>query len=106
MQFHDAHQDVLINPTMLIEVLSPSTETFDRGEKFQRYRQWLPMLQDYVLVAQDVPMIDHYHREAPDRWVLMTVAGLEATLTVETFDWSVALAEVYDRVEFPRTADI
>ena len=46
-------EDVLVNPTVIVEVLSPSTEAFDRGEKFRRYRRWLPTLTDYVLVAQD-----------------------------------------------------
>jgi Uma2 family endonuclease len=62
MQFHDAVQDVLLNPTLLVEVLSPSTEGYDRGDKFRRYRTWLPTLTDYVLVDQAQPAIDHFHR--------------------------------------------
>ena len=61
-QYHDQAQDVLLNPTVIVEVLSPSTEAFDRGDKFHRYRRWLPTLTDYVLVAQDRPVIDHYQR--------------------------------------------
>ena len=52
MQFHDQVRDVLLNPSLIIEVLSPSTEAFDRGEKFRRYRTWLPTLQDYLLVRR------------------------------------------------------
>lgn len=99
-QYHDQARDVLINPTLLIEVLSPSTASYDRGEKFYRYRTWLESLTDYVLVAQDAPAIDHYHREAPDVWRLRTVTGLEAFLHVETLQWTVALADVYERVVF------
>ena len=62
MQFHNQVQDVVLNPTVIVEVLSPSTAAFDRGEKFHLYRAWLPTLTDYVLVAQDRPVIDHYHR--------------------------------------------
>ena len=68
MQFHDQFHDVLLNPTLIVEVLSASTEAFDRGEKFRRYRTWLPTLQEYLLVAQDRPLIDHYHRVEENRW--------------------------------------
>jgi len=67
LQFHDQVRDVLLNPRVIVEVLSPSTEAFDRGEKFRRYRAWLPTLSDYVLVAQDRPLIDHYHRQEEAR---------------------------------------
>ena len=81
-------EDVLLNPKVIVEVLSPSTEAFDRGEKFHRYRRWLPTLTDYVLVAQDRPVIDHYQRiptgsPAPQeqtRWELETLEGLDANL--------------------------
>src|SRR4029434_9849874 len=75
-QYHDQARDVLLNPAALFKVLSPSTEAFDRGEKFVRYRDWLPSLRDYVLVAQEHPMLDHYHRTAPDQWTLTTAHGL------------------------------
>ena len=80
MQFHSQVQDVLVNPTVIVEVLSPSTEAFDRGEKFRPYRAWLPTLTDYVLVAQDRPMIDHYQRTPTGRWELETLEGLDANL--------------------------
>ena len=70
LQFHDQARDVLLNATVIVEVLSPSTEAFDRGEKFRRYRTWLPTLTDYVLVAQDRPLIDHYHRQEDGTWAL------------------------------------
>jgi Uma2 family endonuclease len=65
-QYHDQARDVLLNPTVIVEVLSPSTEIFDRGDKLYRYRRWLPTLTDYVLVAQDRPVIDYYQRTRPD----------------------------------------
>lgn len=57
MEFHDKHRDVLLNPTVVIEVLSPTTEAFDRGEKFWRYRTYLSSLTDYLMVSQSMPMI-------------------------------------------------
>ena len=99
-QYHDQRQDVLLNPTVLIEVLSPSTATWDRSEKLQRYRRWLPTLTDYVLVAQDAPIVEHYHRLAPGRWTFDTLEGLEAVLDLESIGWTVPLHEVYERVEF------
>ncbi len=103
-QYHDQARDVLLNPTVLLEVLSPSTEAFDRGEKFDRYRHWLPALQDYVLVAQERPTLDHYHRTAPDQWTLTTGRGLDASLVLATIGARLALREAYERVAFPATS--
>ena len=99
-QYHDQAKDVLLNPTLLIEVLSPSTAGYDRGEKFQGYRRYLPPLTTYLLVAQDQPAIDLYLREG-ERWLLHTVEGLDAHLHVAALDWTVALADIYERVVFP-----
>src|SRR6266542_3901125 len=101
MQFHDQVPDVVLNPTVIMEVLSPSTAAFDRGEKFHLYRTWLPTLTDYVLVAQDRPVIEHYHRGPDDLWTLRTLEGLAAVLHLEQIGCTVALADVYERLEFP-----
>jgi Uma2 family endonuclease len=100
MQFHDEGRDVLLNPTVIIEVLSPSTEAFDRGEKFRRYRSWLPTLQDYLLVAQDKPLMDHYHRVEENRWELVSTEGLVAGLRLESIHCILRLTDVYDRIIF------
>lgn len=100
-QYHDQARDVLLNPTVLIEVLSPSTEAFDRGEKFRRYRAWLPVLTDYALVAQDRPLMDHYHRQGDGMWAFRTLEGLEATLHLDSIGCTVGLADVYERIVFP-----
>jgi len=110
MQFHSQAEDVLVNPKVIVEVLSPSTEAFDRGEKFRRYRAWVPTLTDYVLVAQDRPVIDHYQRTpagspAPQeqtRWELETLEGLDAHLPLPSIACTVPLAEVYERIVFPQ----
>ena len=101
MQFHDQFRDVLLNPTLIIEVLSASTEAFDRGEKFRRYRTWLPTLTDYLLVAQDTPLLDHYHRVEQHRWELVPLEALDASLHLESIHCTLQLADVYERIVFP-----
>ena len=99
-KFHDKYSDVLLNPNVIIEVLSKSTEAFDRGEKFIRYRTWLPSLTNYILVSQDKPMIEHYRRQSDGEWVLSTLDGLGAALKIESIGCSLKLSDVYDGVQF------
>ena len=100
-QFHDEYRDILLNPTVIIEVLSPSTEAYDRGEKFLRYRTHLASLANYLLVAQNKPLIDHYRRKGNNRWELSSVEGLEGSLYLTSIDCTLRLADVYDRITFP-----
>ena len=99
-QFHDQYQDVLINPTVIIEVLPESTEVFDRDEKFRRYQTNLDSLQDYVLVSQALPLIQIYSRQT-DGWLYKHAAGLDDVLYLPSLDCRLPLADVYDRVTFP-----
>lgn len=101
LQFHDEHRDVLLNPTVIIEVLSPTTEAFDRGEKWVRYQTWLPALTDYVLVAQARAHLDHYHRRASSEWIYTLASRLEDELRLDSIGCVLRLADVYDRVQFP-----
>jgi Uma2 family endonuclease len=100
-QFHDTYRDVLLNPTVVIEVLSPSTEAFDRGEKFWRYRTWLPSLTSYLLVSQAMPLIEYYLRQPNNDWVLSTVSDTHGSLSLAALGCTLQLSEVYDRVAFP-----
>jgi len=95
-QFEDAHVDTLLNPTLLIEVLSPSIEAYDRGGKFAHYRK-IPTLREYLLVAQDQPSIECYLRQG-DVWILTEAVGLEADVPLESIDCVLSLREVYDKV--------
>jgi Uma2 family endonuclease len=104
LQFLDERQDVLINPKIIIEVLSQSTESYDRGEKFRRYRMHLATLTDYVLVSQTLPLIEHFRRQSDDKWLLSTVNEIDATLRLASIDCALRLSEVYDRVVFPEEA--
>jgi Uma2 family endonuclease len=96
-QFHDQHGDVLLNPTVIFEVLSPSTERYDRTEKFTRYRTEIESLQDYVMVSQDQPHIEHHHRQPDGTWQAVEVEGLDRELLLSSIDCRIPLAEVYRR---------
>lgn len=95
-QFSD-DVDNLLNPTLIIEVLSPSTEGYDRGKKFQHYRT-MPSLKTYLLVAQDQPRIEQYILQENDIWWFNDVAGLESHLKLDTLNCELNLSEVYQRV--------
>lgn len=88
----------LLNPTLLIEVVSPSTEAYDRGEKFQRYRA-IPSLRAYLVVSQDRPHIDAYLREG-ESWHLIDADGLEAILRLDALNMTLALVDVYRNIAF------
>jgi len=95
-QFEDSHVDTLLNPTLLIEVLSPSTEAYDRGGKFAHYRK-ISTLYEYLLVSQDQPSIERYMRQG-DVWILTEAVGPEASMSLESIDCVLSLREVYDKV--------
>ena len=99
-EYFDENSDVIINPTVIVEVLSPSTEAFDRGEKFQRYRAWNATLKDYVLVSQTKPHIEHFHRQLDGGWTMHESAGLNATVNLSSISCTLKLADVYDRIVF------
>ena len=100
-RYLDHHRDVLMNPQVLIEALSDSTEAFDRGAKFIRYRKALPSLTDYILVWQKLPLIEHFIRQADGNWLMVTAIGLDASLGITSLGCSLELSEVYRLVEFP-----
>lgn len=91
--------DCATNPTVLVEVLSDSTERYDRGEKFRRYSE-LPSLRTYVLVSQHQALVEVYERRADDRWLLTRYEGLDASAHLESVDVALPLAEVYLDAEF------
>lgn len=99
--YHDERRDVLVNPTAIFEVLSYSTEAYDRGEKFLRYRTQIETLQDYVLVAQDQPRIEHFSRQPDGTWPSEEVSGLAGVLTLPSIGCQISMVEVYNRIAFP-----
>ena len=102
--FSDEHRDVLLNPKVIIEVLSPSTQRYDQTKKFFRYRKELPNLTDYLLIYQDVAFVEHHERTAESRWVHNAFDGLDDTLRIPSINCQIPMIEIYDRVDFA-TAD-
>lgn len=95
-QFEDEQGDTLLNPTALFEVLSDSTEGYDRGEKFARYRT-IPSLQEYVLVAQKKVQVEHFHRQDDVGW-LLRVLGPGDHLALPSLGCEIAVDEIYLKV--------
>jgi Uma2 family endonuclease len=98
-QFHDDRKDIILNPILVVEVLSKSTAAFDRGAKFQAYRT-VESLKEYLIVEQDSPLVEQYVREDDGRWALSTAAGLEGSLTLPSIGCTLNLGAVYDKVDF------
>jgi Uma2 family endonuclease len=95
-------KDTLLNPAVVIEVLSPSTEKYDRGAKFRHYQQ-VPSLREIVLVAQDEPVCERFVRQPDGTWNLATVTRLEDELIFITIPARVRLSDIYSGVTFPET---
>jgi Uma2 family endonuclease len=94
----DDRRDVLLNPSLIVEVLSDSTEAYDRGDKFALYRQ-LPSLHEYLLVSQHRVGVELYTRGEDGRWMLTDYAALADRVPLTSIDCTLALAEVYDKLE-------
>src|SRR5689334_24876013 len=86
--------ETLLNPGVIIEVLSESSEAYDRGNKFGHYRT-LESLSDYLLVAQDKPLVEHYSRQSGGRWLLAAVNGIDERIDIVSIDRSLALSLRY-----------
>jgi len=100
--FHDKQRDVLLNPKVIFEVLSPSTERYDQTKKFFRYRKELPTLTDYVLIYQDAPFVEHHEKMPDGRWSHNAADGIEDILQISSIKIELSLHEIYDRVEFTK----
>jgi Uma2 family endonuclease len=94
------NKNTLINPTILVEVLSPSTESHHRGLKFIRYRQ-LESLKEYVLVSQDQPRVETYVRQPSGSWLLSEFTALDSSATFDSLECKIPLADIYHQVVFP-----
>jgi Uma2 family endonuclease len=94
--------DNLLNPTIIIEVLSDSTEAYDRGTKFKNYRK-LDSLQEYILIAQDKPSIERFVRQPNGTWNISAndTEGLESSVELTSIGCTLHLTEVYEHVVFP-----
>ena len=93
----------IVNPTAIIEVLSPSTEKYDRGAKFRNYRK-IPTLIEYILVAQDEPVCERFIRQADGSWGYVSFVGLDDTLAFHSVPANILLADIYAGIDFPDVA--
>jgi Uma2 family endonuclease len=101
-RFLDDEVDTLLNPTMIAEILSPSTQSYDRGDKFAKYGQ-LTSLREYVLIAQDKVRVERYTLQGIE-WLLTEYNSLEDSLPLESIGCEIPLREIYASIEFPGDA--
>jgi Uma2 family endonuclease len=101
---NDPTRHVVTNPRVIIEVLSPTTEAYDRGEKFRRYRD-IPSLAEYVLISQDAPIVETFFRQGDGSWLIAgTYTGLDAHARLRAVDIEIALTDIFAGVTFPPPA--
>lgn len=98
-RFADEQKDTLLNPTLIVEVLSPSTEAYDRGLKFRQYRT-IESFQEYVLVSQYEPRIERFRRQSAGDWLLTECTGLRAACRFESVSCEIPMSEIYRNVVF------
>ena len=98
-EFDDSDKDAIINPVVIFEILSKSTERYDRGKKFDLYRE-LESLKEYVLVSQTEAQVERFVRQDDGDWLLTVLKGSEAVLTFASIDVSLTLSEIYEDIEF------
>ena len=99
IEFSEGKNDILRNPLLIIEVLSPATQAFDRGKKFKFYRG-LESVQEYVMISQDEPLVEAYFRRDPKTWLYTVAKGLEDGLEFASLAHRIALEDIYRKVVF------
>ncbi|WP_430015295.1 Uma2 family endonuclease [Microcystis protocystis FBCC-A270] len=92
-------QSNVINPLIIVEVLSNSTQSYDRGDKFKFYRS-LPTFQEYILIEQSSYSVERYYKQKDDQWLIDFVMGENAVLQLVSVDWQISLQDLYQRVNF------
>ena len=95
--------DTIMNPVAIFEVLSPSTASYDRGEKFRQYRS-IATLREYLMISQDVYLIEKYERQADAQWIFSEVSELDSVLTLASVPCQLALRDIYARVDLSATS--
>jgi Uma2 family endonuclease len=93
----DMDVDILISPKTVVELLSPSTADYDRGKKFELYRE-IPSLEEYVLTHSDAPHVEHFARQADASWIFREYKGLESSLRLVSLGCEIGMADIYERI--------
>ena len=104
LEFEDCSLDILLNPVVIMEVLSPTTEAHDRSWKFAHYRR-ITSLRDYVMLSQYQPFVEHYTRQSEETWTLVELSSLRDVLRLPSLGCDLPLAVIYERIEFPQAVD-
>lgn len=99
IEFAEGKTDIIQNPLLIFEVLSPGTQTFDRGVKFKFYRA-APSVQEYVMISQEEPIVESYSRQGHKTWLYTVAKGLEDTIEFASLRYSMDLKEIYRKVAF------
>lgn len=100
IEFPENRTDIVQNPVLIVEVLSPGTESFDRGKKFEMYRT-IPSFQEYLLISQTSPMVEQFCKQAKkNRWLYAAINGLDNRLAIESLQCELTLDHVYQKVAF------
>lgn len=97
-EMYEERSDIILNPSLVIEVLSPSTESYDRGEKFLRYRS-LPSFKEYVLISSDKHLVESFYRESSNLWQMRTAIGLDAEIELFSINKKITLKDIYENVK-------
>jgi Uma2 family endonuclease len=105
LEYADQHRDMVTNPTLIVEVLSDSTEAYDRGKKFAHYRT-LPSFAEYVIVSQKEPLVEVFFKLPDGTWQLTPARGGDAVVRLQSLGIELRLAAVFDRVEFPESVPL
>lgn len=98
--FYDDKKDVITNPTVIFEVLSPSTENYDRGEKYLRYTNQIASLENYILISQDRPFVEIFSKNENGNWEKTEIEGFENSFYLDSIECEVSLSELYYLVDF------
>jgi len=98
-EFHDERTDIVLNPKVVIEVLSPSTQTYDRGQKFELYRE-IPSLAEYLLISQDRVHVEHYVRQPIGHWEYSEMKDPDGAIELPSIGATLKSTDVYHRVKF------
>lgn len=97
-EMYKNRNDIIVNPSLVVEVLSKSTESYDRGEKFLKYRS-LPSFKEYVLISADKYLVESFYRESSSLWQMRTAIGLEAEIHLFSINKTIALKDIYENVK-------
>ncbi len=99
IQFQEGRKDTIMNPSLIIEVLSPSTRSYDQNDKFSAYRT-ISTFQEYILIEQDRIYLQHFYKTEPKRWVFAEYGEEDRELTLQSLPFQILLEDIYDKVDF------